>query len=267
MISPLAYVHPDAKIGKDVTIEPFAYVAGNVVIGDGTWLGPHAVVLDGARIGKDCKIHSGAVISGTPQDLKFAGEDSIAVLGDNVTVRECATVNRGTAARGETIVGSNTLIMACAHVGHDCIVGNNVVLVNAVLLAGEVEIGDWAILGGDSKVHQFCKVGAHAMIGGGMKVSKDVPPFVKAAHEPLSFVAINTIGLRRRGFSNETIFEIQDMARILFQSNLSYTNGCNEVEAKFPKSEHRDMIIDFIRSSKRGCLKQYQSVFKDHDVD
>lgn len=265
MIDKLAYVHPDAKIGKDVIIEPFAYVAADVEIGDGTHIHSNAVIRDGARIGKGCKIHSGAVIAGVPQDLKFRGEYSLAIVGDNTTVRECATINRGTAAKGKTVVGSDCLIMACAHVAHDCVVGNHVILVNSVLLAGEVEIGDWAILGGDSAVHQFVRIGAHAMIGGGSFATKDVPPFVKAAHSPLTYVGANVLGLRRRGFTTEQIESIQNTFRIIFQSNLNYTNGCLKAEEELPQSAERDLVINFIRESKRGVIKQFSASLKSEE--
>lgn len=270
MISPLAYIHPDARLGKDVTVEPFAYITGDVIIGDGCWIGPHASVLDGARLGAHCSVHSGAVVSGVPQDLKFIGEKTTAVIGDHTTIRECATINRGTNAKGVTTVGSHCLIMAYAHVGHDCIVGDHCILVNAVSLGGEVELGDWAIMGGHSAAHQFCKVGAHAMVAGGCVLTKDIPPFTKVAHTPLSFVSVNTLGLRRRGFTNEEIIEIQDMCRILFQNGLSYTNGCNLVEQEFVNSvnpANRDLLINFIRESKRGVIRQYQSKRKDEDCE
>ena len=259
MISNLAYVHPDARLGKDVVVEPFAYIAGDVVIGDGSWIGPNAVVLDGARMGKGCKIHSGAVIAGVPQDLKFKGEYTTVEMGDYNTVRESATVNRGTAAKGKTVIGNNNLIMACAHVAHDCVVGSNCVIVNNVLLAGEVEVGDWAIVGGASAVHQFVRIGRHAMISGGSLVAKDVPPFVKAARFPITFVGANFIGLRRRGFTAEQIGEIQDMFRVLFQDGHNYSRACDIVMAQFPQSEVRDEIVEFIRSSKRGILKPYNA--------
>ena len=267
MISDLAFVHPEARLGKDVVVEPFAYIAGDVVIGDGSWIGPHAVVHDGARLGKGCKIHPHATIAGVPQDLKFRGEYTTLEMGDNNTVREGATVNRGTASRGKTVVGSNNLIMACAHVGHDCVVGSNCVLVNNVLLAGEVEIGDWAIVGGASAVHQFTRIGAHAMLSGGSMVSKDVPPFVKAAHYPLSFVGANFLGLRRRGFTNEQITAIQDMFRILFQSGLTYSKACDQIMEKFPVSAERDAIVAFVRESKRGILKPFNPAKANDDVE
>lgn len=263
MISNLAYIHPDARLGKDVVVEPFAYIAGDVVIGDDSWIGPHAVILDGARMGKGCKIHAGAVIAGVPQDLKFKGEYTTVEMGDYNTVRESATVNRGTAAKGKTVIGNNNLIMACAHVAHDCVVGSNCVIVNNVLLAGEVEVGDWAIIGGASAVHQFCRIGRHAMISGGSLVSKDIPPFVKAARFPITFVGANFIGLRRRGFSTEKITEIQNIFRILFQSGYGYGRACDIVMEQFPQTPERDEIVGFIRSSKRGILKPYNSAFTD----
>lgn len=265
MISNLAYIHSGAKLGQNVTVEPFAYIADDVVIGDDCWIGPNAVIMSGSRLGKNCKVHSAAVIAGVPQDLKFRGEYSTVEIGDNNTIRESATINRGTAARGKTVIGDNNLIMACAHVGHDCIIGSNCVIVNAVLLAGEVEIGDWAIIGGASKVHQFTRIGAHAMISGGSFVTKDVPPFVKAAHLPLSYVGGNFIGLRRRGFTSEQIGDIQEMFRILFQSGYGYSKACDIVEQKIPQSTERDAVIEFIRSSKRGILKPFTSTQPDEE--
>lgn len=266
-ISQLAYVHPDAKIGADVTVEPFAYIAADTVIGDGCIIGPGAVIREGTRLGKRCTVDTAAVIGGLPQDLKFKGEYSTVEIGDNNRIRECVTINRGTAARGKTVVGSNNLIMAYVHIAHDCIVGNNCVLVNRASLAGEVEIGDWAIIGGHCAIHQFTRIGEHTMIGGGSMVNKDVPPFVKAAHHPLSFVGANFIGLRRRGFSGETIAEIQEMFRVIFQSGFGYTKACEIVEERFPQTPERDLIVGFIRSSKRGILKPYNSAKDGEEVD
>lgn len=267
MISPLAHIDPAAKLGENVTIEPFAYIQGKVEIGDGTWIGPHASIMDGAIIGKNCKIHSGAVVSGIPQDLKFRGEESTAVIGDNTTIRECVTVNRGTAALGVTTVGSNCLLMAYSHVGHDCVVGDYVVLVNRVSLGGEVVVGDWAILGGHVAVHQFCRIGTHAMISGGTMISKDVAPFTKVAHNPASFVGINSIGLRRRNFTTEQITLVQDMCRLLFQSGLSYSNACDTIEAEYSQSDLRDLMLNYVRTSKRGISKPYQVAMKDAEFD
>ena len=206
---PLPNVHPEAKIGNNVTIQPFATVQKNVVICDGTWIGPYATIMEGSRIGKNCKIFPGAVISGIPQDLKFRGEETTTEIGDNTTIRECCTINRGTVDKYKTAIGANCLLMAYVHVGHDCIVGNNCILGNVVQLAGHVVIDDFVIFGGSCAVQQFSKIGAHAYIGGGSLVRKDVPPYTKAAREPLSYAGINTVGLRRRGFSSEKISEIQ----------------------------------------------------------
>lgn len=267
MIHPLAYVHPDAKLGENVTIEPFAYIAAKVTIGDGTWIGPHAVINDGAVIGRDCKIFSGAVIAGVPQDLKFRGEDSTTEIGDRTMVRECATINRGTAAKGKTVVGSDTLIMAYAHVGHDCEVGNHCILVNNVSLAGEVEMGDWAILGGHTAVHQFCRIGKHAMTSGGTMVSKDIPPFIKVAHSPASYVGVNSIGLRRRGFTGEEVNEIHDICRVIFQNGYSYGKACQILAEQLPDSDAKREMLEFFASSKRGVIKPYQSRLKDQDEE
>lgn len=259
MISNLAYVHPDARLGEGVVIDPFAYVAGDVEIGAGTWLGPHAVVLDGARVGSECKIHAGAVVAGVPQDLKFRGEYTTAVVGDRTVLRECVTVNRGTASRGTTIVGSDTLLMAYVHIGHDCIVGNHVVLANEVSVAGEVEIEDWAIVGGMTGIHQFTRIGAHSMTGAMSRLNKDVPPFAKVGHDPVSFVGVNAIGLRRRNFTTEQIGVIQDIHRILFQSELAISSAVARIEAEIPQSDYRDHILGFIRASKRGMIKPFHS--------
>ncbi|MGB5463040.1 MAG: acyl-ACP--UDP-N-acetylglucosamine O-acyltransferase, partial [Aureibaculum sp.] len=223
MNQPLAYVHPGAKIATNVVVEPFTTIHNNVTIGSGTWIGSNVTIMEGARIGKNCRIFPGAVISAIPQDLKFEGEDSLTIIGDNSTVRECATINRGTKAYGKTEIGENCLIMATAHIAHDCILGNNSIVVNGVALAGHVVVGEHAIIGGLAAVHQFIHIGDHAMISGGSLVRKDVPPFTKAAKEPLSYVGINSIGLRRRGFTSDKIKEIQYIYRILYQLNNNTT--------------------------------------------
>ena len=261
MISNLAYVHPDAKIGQNVTIEPFAYFAGDVEIGDGCWIGPSATIHDGARVGKNCKIHSFASIACTPQDLKFRGEKSTAVIGDNCEIRECVTISRGTASKGTTVIGSNNLIMAYAHVAHDCEVGSNCVIVNGVSLAGEVKVGNWVVIGGHTAVHQWVQIGDHAMIQGTSGVTKDIPPYITASKEGC-YAGINKIGLSRRGFTQEQIMAIHDVCRILFQSELNYMNACDKAEAELPQSPERDYLIDFIRSSERGCIKPYQNKTK-----
>lgn len=261
MNQPLAYVHPGAKIAKNVVIEPFATIHNNVEIGEGTWIGSNVTIMEGARIGKNCTIFPGAVISAIPQDLKFEGEDSLAIVGDNTTIRECVTINRGTNASGKTVIGKNCLIMATAHIAHDCEVGNNVVIVNGVLLGGHVKVGDYAILGGLSAVHQFINIGEHAMISGGSLLRKDVPPFTKAAKEPLSYVGINSVGLRRRGFSTEKIREIQDIYRILYQKNFNTSQALSIIEADMEATTERDEIIMFIRNSSRGIMKGYTGIY------
>ncbi len=255
MNQPLSYIHPEAKIAKNVVIEPFTTISKNVEIGEGTWIGPNVSIMEGARIGKNCKIFPGAVIAAEPQDLKFEGEESLAIIGDNTTIRENVTVNRGTKASGKTVVGNQCLLMANAHVAHDCIVGDRAILVNNVALAGHVEIGEWAILGGLSAVHQFVKIGKHAMISGGTLVRKNVPPFVKAAKEPIQYVGVNSIGLRRRGFSNEKINEIQNIYRVFFQKFNNISKALEFVEAELPATMERDEILEFIKNSPRGIIK------------
>jgi len=254
---PLANVHPEAKIGNNVIIEPFATVQKNTIIGDDCWIGPNVTIMEGARIGKNCKIFPGAVISGIPQDLKFKGEETTTEIGDNTTIRECVTINRGTVDKYKTVIGSNCLIMAYAHIGHDCIIGNYCILGNTVQLAGHVFIADNAIFGGACAVQQFSKIGSHAYIGGGSLVRKDIPPFTKAAREPLAYAGVNTVGLRRRGFSSEKIGEIQDIYRFIFLKGLNNTKALEVVEQEIPQSVERDYIIDFIRTSERGIMKGY----------
>ena len=223
MNQPLSYVHPAAKIAKTVVIEPFTTIAKDVVIGEGTWIGSNVTIMEGARIGKNCSIFPGAVISGVPQDLKFNGEETTAVIGDNTVIRECVTINRGTNWRKKTEIGKNCLIMAYCHIAHDCKVGDNSIFSNNSTLAGHVTVQDYVILAGMVAVHQFCNIGTHAFIAGGSLVRKDIPPFVKAAREPLSYVGINSVGLRRRGFESAKIREIQNIYRILYQKK--YNNS------------------------------------------
>jgi len=255
MISPLAYIHPNAKIGKNVTVEPFAYIQGDVEIGDGTWIGPNSVTMDGARIGKNCRIFPGAVISGIPQDLKFEGEMTTTEIGDNTTIREFVTVNRGTKDKWKTVVGSNCLLMAYVHIAHDCILGNNVILANSVNVAGHVTIGDWAILEGYVGVSQFIQIGAHSFVAGQCGVRKNVPPFVKAAREPLAYVGVNSVGMRRRGFSNESILQIEDIYRTLYVKGLNVSNAVDVIEKEAPDSPEKNQILEFIRSSKDGIIR------------
>lgn len=251
----MAYVDPGAKLGSNVTVEPFAYIAGDVVIGDGSWIGPSSTIFEGARLGKNCKVFPGAVISAIPQDLKFSGEKTTTEIGDNTTMREGATVNRGTVALGKTIVGNNCLLMANTHVAHDCIVGNNCILVNNVGLAGEVILGDWVIIGGGAAVHQFTHIGAHAMISGGTMLRKDVPPFVMINHNPLGYMGINSVGLGRRGFSKEKIEEINRIYKALYLGKMNITQAIEYIGTNFEASKERDMVIDFVTSSERGIIK------------
>ena len=257
MIQPLSYVHPNAKIADNVVIDPFVTIGKNVEIGRGTWIGSNVAIMEGARIGENCRIFPGAVISGIPQDLKFDGEKSLAIIGNNTTVRECATVNRGTSVTGKTEVGDNCLIMAYAHIAHDCKIGDNCIIVNSVALGGHVTVGDYAIIGGLSAVHQFVNIGKHTMVSGGSLIRKDVPPYVKAAREPLSFVGINSIGLRRRGFSDNKIQEIQEIFRILYQKNNNNTQAILKIETEIDVSPERDEIISFVQNSGRGIMKGY----------
>ena len=257
MKQPLAYIHPAAKIAPSVVIDPFVTIDQNVEIGEGTRICSNVTILEGSRIGKNCIIFPGAVIGAIPQDLKFRGEDTLAIIGDNTTIREGVTVNRGTAARGKTQVGSNCLIMAYSHVAHDCIVGDNVIISNATQLAGEVVVDNYAVIGGGSLVHQFCHIGPHVMIQGGALVNKDIPPYVKAAREPIAFAGVNSIGLRRRNFSNDVIREIQDTYRYLYLSSMNVSDAIERIEAELPATKERDEIILFVRNSKRGIIRGY----------
>ncbi|PHS64690.1 MAG: acyl-[acyl-carrier-protein]--UDP-N-acetylglucosamine O-acyltransferase [Flavobacterium sp.] len=259
MNQPLAYVHPGAKIAKNVVIEPFTTIHNNVIIGDGTWIGSNVTIMEGARIGKNCNIFPGTVISAIPQDLKFQDEETTVVIGDNTTLREYVTINRGTVDRGKTVVGKNCLIMAYCHIAHDCIVGDNCIFSNNSTLAGHVTVGDYVILAGMTAVHQFCTLGQHAFVTGGSLVRKDVPPYVKGAREPMSYVGINSIGLRRRGFTSEKIREIQSIYRILYQKNYNNSQAVRLIEADMEATTERDEILQFIKNSKRGIMKGYFS--------
>ena len=257
MNQPLAYVHPRAIIAKNVVIEPFTTINKDVEIGEGTWIGSNVTSMEGARIGKNCSIFPGSVIAAVPQDLKFNGEASTAEIGDNTTIRECVTINRGTSSRGKTAIGKNALIMAYSHIAHDCIVGDHCIFSNNSTLAGHITVGDHVILAGMTALHQFCSIGSHSFIAGGSLVRKDVPPFVKAAREPISYVGINSVGLRRRGFTSEKIREIQNIYRILYQKNFNNTQAVQIIEAEMEVSSERDEILQFIRNSQRGIMKGY----------
>jgi UDP-N-acetylglucosamine acyltransferase len=257
MKQPLAYVHPESVIADNVVIEPFVTIDKDVQIGEGTHIGSNVTILPGTRIGKNCNIFPGSVIGAVPQDLKFRGEYSTVEIGNNTTIREFVTVNRGTSVKGKTVVGNNCLLMAYVHVAHDCVVGNNVILVNNTQLAGEVVVDDYAILAGMVAVHQFVHVGSHVMIAGGSLVRKDVPPFIKAGREPLAYVGINSIGLRRRNFTNEKIREVQDIYRYIYQKGLNTSQAVEIIEAEMPASPERDEILLFIKDSKRGIIRGY----------
>lgn len=257
MVHQLAAVDKRAKIEKNVIVEPFTTIAGDVEIGEGTWIGPNVTIMDGARIGKNCRIFPGSVIAAIPQDLKFDGEDTLVYIGDRTTIRECVTVNRGTKALGYTKLGADCLVMATSHIAHDCVIGDHVVIVNGCGIAGHVEIGDHTIMGGLSAVHQFCKIGKHVMIAGGTLVRKDIPPYVKVAREPMSYAGINSVGLRRRGYSNDKIFEIQKIFRYIFQMKTNVTQAMNLIEKEMLPTAERDEILEFIRNSPRGIVRGY----------
>jgi len=248
-------IDPKAKIGKNVQIGSFVTISENVEIGDGSIIMPHATILPGARIGKNCKIFPNAVIAGIPQDLKFVGEETTAEIGDDTTIRECATVNRGTASKGKTVIGSNCLIMAYSHIAHDCNLGNNIIIGNASQIAGEVIMDDFAILSGGSLVHQFTRIGAHVMIQGGSRLGKDIPPYIVAGREPICYAGINIVGLKRRGFPIEQIDEIQNIYRVLYMSGLNTTQALDKIDSEFKDSEWKKNILDFVKNSTRGIVK------------
>ena len=255
MTHPLTFISPLAKIADNVKIDPFTVVHEDVEIGEGSWIGSNVTIFPGARIGKNVKIFPGAVISAVPQDLKFGGEKTTLEIGDNTTVRECATLNRGTSDRNKTVIGKNCLIMAYVHIAHDCIVGDNVIIANSVQMAGHVTVGSYAIIGGSSAIHQFCKIGAHCMLSGGSLVRKDVPPYTKSGREPLTYAGINSIGLRRRNFTDERIAEIQEIYHYVYLKGLNINDALGKIEENLPASPERDEILEFIRSSERGIMK------------
>jgi UDP-N-acetylglucosamine acyltransferase len=257
MYNNLVIIHPTAKIAENVEIEPFVTIGENVEIGAGTRIMSHVSIVANTKIGENCKIFSGAVIGAEPQDLKFAGEETFVEIGNSNTIRECVTIHRGTASRGKTSVGNNCLIMAYSHIAHDCVLKNSIIMSNAVQLAGEVEVDDNAIISGGVLVHQFSRIGKHVIIQGGALINKDVPPYIIAAREPISYSGINSVGLRRRNFSNEQITEIQNIYRIIFQSGLAVSNSVARVEAEFGQSNIKDEILNFIKKSERGILKGF----------
>lgn len=265
MISPLAHISPNARIGKDVKIDPFAVIEDDVKIGDGTHVMSNAVIMSGTSIGRECLIFPGAVLGAIPQDLKFVGEKTTVEIGDNTTIRECVTISRGTKDKWKTVVGSNCLLMAYAHVAHDCILGDHVILANAVQLAGHVEVGDYAILGGMAGAPQFTKIGAHTYIAGHTVIRKDVPPFIKAGRNPLSYVGVNSVGLQRRGFTNETINEILDVYRHIFFKGLNISQAIEVINRELPATAEKESIVSFITDSKKGIIKEFTKGENDED--
>ncbi len=254
-MSAVANIHAGAKIGEGTVVEPFATIYGDVVVGENCWIGPGAVLMDGTRLGDNCKIFPGAVIGAIPQDLKFRGEYTLAEIGNNTTIRECVTINRGTEDRKTTKVGDNCMIMAYVHLGHDCLVGNNVVIANSVNLAGHVVIEDWAILEGMVAVQQFVTVGAHSFVAGASLVRKNVPPYIKAAREPLSYVGVNSIGLKRRGFTDQAILNIEDIYRSIYVHNTNVTKALQVVDLEMPASAEKEYILNFIKASEKGIIR------------
>lgn len=264
-IHPLATVHPGAVLADNVEVGPYAYIDDNVTIGPGTHILPHATIFPYVSIGRDCNVYPGAVVGAVPQDLKFDGEVTSVLIGDRVNIRECATINRGTAASGKgvTRIGNDTLLMSYVHVAHDCNVGNHCILVSYVGLAGETDVDDWAIIGGGTKVHQFSKIGTHAMVGGGTAINKDIPPYSICGRVPIVFAGINLVGLRRRGFDSEVIRTIKDIYDLIYHQGYNISDSLARIEEGFPQSEARDNILNFIRSSKRGIVRAGEPGAKD----
>lgn len=253
-IHPTAIVDGSAKIGEGVAIGPYTIVENNVEIGAGTRIDSNAKIGYGARIGKNCHIFHGAVISEIPQDLKFQGEDSIAVVGDQTQIREFATIHRGTKSRQKTEVGSNCLLMAYSHVAHDCRIGDNVIIANTVQLGGHVSVDNWAYIGGMSGVHQFTHIGKHSFIGGGYRCTQDVPPYILVTGEPLKYSGLNVVGLRRRGFSNDTINQLKEVYRLIYRSEFNISQALEQIQSGFEPTEEIREVIDFIQHSERGIV-------------
>lgn len=265
MISPLAHISPDAVLGKDVKVDPFAVIHNNVTIGDGTHIMSGAIIMEGTSIGKECLVFPGAVIGAIPQDLKFIGEKTSVEIGDHTTIRECVTINRGTQDKWKTVIGSHCLLMAYAHVAHDCLLGDHVILANSVQLAGHVEVGDHAIIGGMAGAPQFSRIGAHTYIAGHTVINKDVPPFIKAGRVPISYAGVNSVGLQRRGFSNETINGILEVYRTIYNKGLNTSQALEFVQQRLPTSTEKDSIVAFIKESKRGIIKIFSKDVLDEN--
>lgn len=255
MISPLASIHPEAKIGADVEIGPFVFIDKDVEIGDGCIIDSNATICQYTKLGKHCHVFPSAVIGAIPQDLKFHGEVTWTIIGDNCVLREFVTVHRGTFSKGQTVIGNNNLIMAYCHVAHDCVLGNHIIMSNTTQLAGEVVVDDYAIIGGGTLVHQFSHIGSHVMVQGGSRINKDVPPFIIAAREPISYCGVNSVGLNRRGFTADQIHTIQEVYRLLYQGGMNTTQALDHIVETMPASAERDLIVDFVRASTRGVVR------------
>ena len=253
MISPLAHIHPGAKLGENCIIEPFVIIEDNVIIGDNCHIMGHASILNGTRMGNNNKVFHGAVVGGIPQDLKFKGEETTLEIGDNNLIRENVTLNRGTASKGKTVIGSNNLFMENSHIGHDCVIGSGCIIGNSTKIAGEVNIDDFAILSACVLVHQFCHLGGHIMVQGGSKVSMDIPPYVIAARDPLHYCGENIVGLRRRGFSNDAIKNIHNAYRLLYEGKV--TTGIAKIKETMTMTPEVQQIVDFVeKKSERGII-------------
>ena len=265
MTHPYTYIDPNARIAPNVKIDPFTVIHGDVQVGEGTWIGSNVTIMDGTRIGKNCRIFPGAVLGAIPQDLKFVGEKTTVEIGDHTTIREFVTINRGTEDRGKTVIGNHCLIMAYSHIAHDCIIGSHVIISNSVQVAGHVTVGDWAVVGGVSAVHQFVNIGQHTFIAGGSLVSKDVPPYIKAVRNPLSYGGVNSVGLKRRGFPLEQINHILDVYRTIYNKGLNTSQALEYIEEELPATDERDEIVTFIRESGRGIIKRFTKGANDDE--
>jgi UDP-N-acetylglucosamine acyltransferase len=250
-----ALISPKAELGDNISVGPFTVIEDNVKIGNNCIIGPNVIIYDGARIGNNVKIYQGASVANHPQDLKFNNEESVFEIGDNTIIREFATLHRGTIELKKSVIGKNCLLMAYAHGAHACIVGDNCIHANCVQLGGHVEIDDWVIIGGGTLVHQFEKVGKHAMIGGGFRITSDVPPFVLAAGEPLNYNGLNTIGLRRRGFSNDDIYKLKEIYSFIYSKGLNLSQAKDKIKANYDQDPLAETILEFIEKSTRGIMK------------
>src|SRR5260370_9182749 len=258
-------IHPNARLAPDVQVDPFTMIEQNVEIGEGSWIGSNVTIMAGARMGKNCRSYTGAVVSADPQDLKFDGEQTTVQIGDNTTIREFVTIHRGTRERWTTVVGRNWMILAYSYIAHDCIIGEKCILRNNCQVAGHVSLGDWVILGGMCAIHQFVRVGSHVFLGGGSLVGKDIPPYIKAARMPLSYAGVNSVGLKRRGFTIDKINHILDIYRVIYNKGMNTSQALEFLEEEFPASDERDEIVTFIRESGRGIIKRYSKSSFDED--